>query len=160
MPEKVYEILEQMKISYEKVEHPAAFTTEEADRYIEGIKGVRTKSLFLTNRKKTAFYLVIMDDSKQLDIARFQDKVNAKRIKMASSQSLMDKLGVMPGSVSVFGLINNAEHDVQVYFSQDIVEEERMSFHPNCNTVTLFLKTKDIFRFIEAMGNNYQSISL
>lgn len=64
----VYEKLNELHIPYEVVEHPAVYTTDEADAYIEGREGVRTKSLFLTNKKKTAFYLLVMDEAKRLDI--------------------------------------------------------------------------------------------
>lgn len=60
--------LKQLRISYDMVEHPTALTTQEADYYIEGMEGVRTKSMFLTNKKKTIFYLLFMDDQKQQDM--------------------------------------------------------------------------------------------
>lgn len=147
-------------ISYQIVEHPPVFTTEEANRYIEGWEGVRTKSLFLTNRKKTAYYLIIMDDSKRLDMAKFEETIKEKRIKMASPANLKEKLGLEPGSVSIFGLLNNTTKDVQVYFDQDIMPEKIMSFHPNDNTKTIFVKTTDILNFIEAIGYDYHTIAL
>lgn len=70
---KVVEKLEELAISFEVVEHEPALTTEQADSFIEGIEGVRTKTMFLTNKKKTAFYLVIMDDKKRLDMELLKD---------------------------------------------------------------------------------------
>ena len=66
--QQVKDKLEELGISFDVVEHPPAFTTEQADSYIEGLEGVRTKSMFLTNKKKTQFYLLIMDDKKPLDM--------------------------------------------------------------------------------------------
>ena len=160
MHEEVLKKLNELAISYETVVHPPAFTTEEANQYIEGKEGVRTKSLFLTNRKKTAYYLLIMDDSKRLDIAKFQDSVEGKRLSFASPIHLMEKLGVEPGTVSIFGIMNNHEKDVQIYFDADIITEEIMSFHPNFNEITLFLKTSDILRFIEELGYTYHTVTL
>ena len=160
MHEEVLKKLNELAISYETVFHPPAFTTEEANQYIEGKECVRTKSLFLTNRKKTAYYLLIMDDSKRLDIAKFQESVGSKRLSFASPIHLMEKLGVEPGTVSIFGIMNNHEKDVQIYFDADIITEEIMSFHPNFNEITLFLKTSDILRFIEELGYTYHTVTL
>lgn len=160
MTNRVMTKLDELAISYETVEHPPVYITEEANRYIEGKEGVRTKSLFLTNRKKTAYYLLIMDDSKQLNMPNFQETVEGSRIKFSSPVSLMEKLGLEPGAVSIFGLINNEEKDVHVYFDKDIITEERMSFHPNTNTITLFIKTQDVLSFVEELGFTYQTITL
>ena len=144
--------LDELNIEFEQVDHPAALTTEEADKYIEGIEGVRTKTMFLTDKKKTQWFLLVMDDIHRLDMARFEEITGAKRMKMASAESLMEKMGLTPGSVSIFGLLNNKDHDINVYIEKAIVDEERMSFHPNDNTKTIFISTPDMFRFFEHMG--------
>lgn len=144
--------LDELNIEFQLVEHEAAFTTEQADKFIEGIEGVRTKTMFLTDKKKTQWFLLVMDDVHRLDMARFEEITGAKRIKMASSESLLEKMGLTPGSVSVFGLLNNADHDIKVYVEKAIIDEARMSFHPNDNTKTIFISTPDMFRFIESEG--------
>lgn len=158
--EKLATYLEKEGIAYDVVEHPAAFTTEEADRYIEGYEGVRTKSMFLTNKKKTSYYLVIMDDAKSLDMDSFKDIVHTNRIRMASEQSLQQKMDLVPGLVSPFGLLNNKEKDIQVYFDQEILDKPVQTFHPNDNTKTLFVKTEDIIRFIERLGFEVHKVIL
>ncbi|CYY43820.1 prolyl-tRNA synthetase [Streptococcus suis] len=105
MDKLVFESLADLGMDYTIVEHPPALTTEEADRYIEGVEGVRTKSMFLTNKKKTAFYLLIMDDQKQLDMDQFRDLVGANRIRMASSDSLMEKNALACGCGICFWLV-------------------------------------------------------
>lgn len=158
--EQVLKVLERLGISIELVEHEPAFTTEEADKYIKGIEGVRTKTMFLTNKKKTQYYLLIMDDKKLLDMDKFRDMVGANRIRMASSDSLLSKMGLPPGTVSPFGLLNNMEKDIKVYFDQEIMSEERMSFHPNTNDKTIFIKTCDLLRFLEEIGFESHVIEL
>lgn len=79
-----------MDISFDLVEHPPALTTEEADRYIEGKEGVRTKTLFLNNRKKSAYYLVILDDTKRLDMKKLGEIINEKGIQFGSSENLIE----------------------------------------------------------------------
>lgn len=160
MFDKVASRLADLGISYEIVEHEPALTTEQADRLIEGIEGVRTKTMFLTNKKKTQFYLLIMDDQKKLDMDLFKDLVGANRIRLASSESLFEKMQLPAGVVSPFGLLNNPEKDILVYFDKEIVEEERMSFHPNTNEKTLFLKTTDLFRFLKEIGFDYEIVEL
>lgn len=88
----VIDKLTDLGIAFEVVEHEPALTTEQADSFIEGIDGVRTKTMFLTNKKKTQYYLLIMDDQKQLDMDRFKELAGANRIRMASADSLYDKM--------------------------------------------------------------------
>ena len=153
--------LQELGIAFDVVEHPPAFTTEQADSYIEGMEGVRTKSMFLTNRKKTQYYLLIMDDKKRLDMDDFKVQVGADRIRMASLDSLAEKMSLPAGTVSPFGLLNNEEKDIQVYFDKDIInEEERMCFHPNTNDKTIFLATQDLFKFLTHLGYDYQILEL
>lgn len=158
--EKVYQKLDELGITYEVVEHPPALTTEEADRYIEGKEGVRTKTLFLCNKKSTAFYLVIMDDEKRVDMKRLGELLEEKGMKFCSPEKLMLKMGLPPGTVSLFGLLNNVEHDIKICLDRKILSEEIMTFHPNDNTRTLFLSTEDMNRFIEAMGYERRVIEL
>ena len=152
--QQVANTLQELGITFDVVEHPPVFTTEQADSYIEGMEGVRTKSMFLTNRKKTQYYLLIMDDKKRLDM------VGANRIRMASADSLAEKMNLSAGTVSPFGLLNNAEKDIQVYFDKDILSEEIMTFHPNTNEKTIFIKTQDLFRFLDSIGFTYEFLTL
>ena len=140
--QKVKDKLDELGIEFDVVEHPPAFTTEQADSYIEGLEGVRTKTMFLTNKKKTQYYLLIMDDQKPL------------------AESLAEKMQLPAGTVSPFGLLNNEEKDILVYFDQDIVSEEIMTFHPNTNEKTIFVKTQDLFRFLESIDFNYEILTL
>ena len=160
MYQKVADTLNELGITFHIVEHEPALTTEQADRFIEGIEGVRTKTMFLTNKKKRNFYLLIMDDAKRLDMDVFKDIVEEKQIKMASAETLNDKMMVPPGVVSPFGLLNNEDKDINVYFDQEIVTEERMSFHPNTNEKTIFINTQDLFTFLKVIGYEPHIIKL
>ena len=152
--------LQELGITFDVVEHPPAFTTEQADSYIEGMEGVRTKSMFLTNKKKTQYYLLIMDDKKRLDMDDFKVQVGADRIRMASLDSLAEKMNLPAGTVSPFGLLNNEEKDIQVYFDKEIIDEERMTFHPNTNEKTIFISTTDLFKFLQDLGYSYEVLEL
>jgi Ala-tRNA(Pro) deacylase len=152
--------LDEMNIEYDVVHHAPANTTAEADHFIEGMEGVRTKSMFLTNKKKTEFYLLVMDDAKRLDFHQFEDLTGAKKPKMAHDDLIEEKLGLHPGIISPFGLMNNKEHDVKVYFDKDMLEEKILTFHPNINTSTIFIDTKDVLQFVKNVGYEYQVIDL
>lgn len=160
MYQKVVDRLNELGIPFQIVEHEPVLTTEQADRFIEGIEGVRTKTMFLTNKKKRNFYLVIIDDAKRLDMDVFKEIVEENRIKMASAETLNDKMMLLPGTVSPFGLLNNRDKDIQVYFDQEIVSEERMCFHPNTNEKTIFVNTKDLFTFLKEIGYEPHVIKL
>ena len=152
--------LQKLDIKYEMVDHPAAKTTAEADAYIAGKIGVRTKSMFLKYKKKN-FYLVIMDDTKRMDFKEFQELTGTKRILMAHDSDIEDQLGLEAGIVSPFGIMNNAAHNIQIYFDQDMLDENiPLTFHPNINTHTIFLSTADLMKFIKAQGFDYQIIDL
>ncbi|OFO41982.1 prolyl-tRNA editing protein [Anaerococcus sp. HMSC075B03] len=152
--------LKELEIDFKIVDHPPVTTTELADKYIEGHDGVRTKSMFLTDRKKKNFYLVILDDYKRLDMDRFKDIVGEKKVKMASENSLMEKMKLPAGTVSPFGLLNNEDHDIKFFMDKEIVDEEIMTFHPNINEKTLFLKTKDLFKYLDNIGYEVNIIEL
>lgn len=152
--------LKELEIDFKIVDHPPAFTTEEADKYIEGHDGVRTKSMFLTDRKKKNFYLVILDDYKRLDMDLFKDIVGEKKVKMASENSLMEKMKLPAGTVSPFGLLNNEDHDIKFFMDKEIADEEIMTFHPNTNDKTLFLKTKDLYKYLDNIGYEVNIIEL
>lgn len=156
----VYEVLDRMNIPYERVEHPAAHTCEEADRYIEHLPGIRSKTLFLTNKKKTQYYLVIMDGAKPLDIKSFSDLVDDRHLSFASEERMKEQLATSPGMVSVFALINNRAHNVRVVIDKELTDREFITFHPNINTVTIQISMADMFRFLEAMGNPVTTIRL
>ncbi|RLK63122.1 prolyl-tRNA synthetase associated domain-containing protein [Atopobacter sp. AH10] len=158
--QQVKDRLEELGMTYHIVEHEAALTTEQADSFIEGMEGVRTKSMFLTNKKKTAFYLLVMDDSKRMDMEKVCEIVGEKRLKMASSASLEEQMQTKPGVVSPFGLMNNEGKNIHVYFDREILLEKIQTFHPNDNTKTIFLKTEDVLSFVKSIGFDYHIVDL
>ena len=150
--------LTELHIDYKLVNHPAADSTEEADKYNEGYNGVRTKTLFLKDKYKN-FYLVTMDDAKRFDFKKFQTLVNTKRISMANEDDVK-LLGSYIGIISPLSLINNTIENIKIYFDKEMLDENILTFHPNINTHTIFLKTEDVFSFIEKQGYTYSVVTL
>lgn len=156
---KVLEYLKNKKMKYEIIYHPPAITTEEADKYIEGKEGIRSKTMFMANKKDKKFYLIIMDDSKRLDIKKMNEIINDK-LHFAKEVQLIEKLGLKPGTVSIFGLLNNKDHDINIYLDKEIMNEKLITFHPNDNTATIFITVEDMLKIFDDLDYNYEVIEL
>lgn len=156
---KVFDYLKELNIKYDVVYHEAAFTAEDADKYIEGKEGVRSKTLFMSGRKNRNFYLIIMDENKRVDIKSLNVLLNEK-LSFASSEHLKNKLGLAPGVVSLFGLLNNTEHDIHVVVDKELLNESIMTFHPNDNTATIFISMDDMFKVLDDLKYEYKLIDL
>ncbi|RVU53947.1 prolyl-tRNA synthetase associated domain-containing protein [Anaerosphaera multitolerans] len=156
----VYNLLKNLNISFSVVEHPPVYTTEEADKYIEGIDAVPTKTLFLCNRKKNKYYLVIMDDKKILDMKKLGDLIGEKGMKFASPEKLKEKMDLTPGMVSIFGLMNNTTHDINLCLDRDMLDSKNLTFHPNDNTKTLIIATKAIYKLLKKLDYEFKIIDL
>ncbi len=160
MKEQVFKELEKMGIEYEVVNHPPVFTTQEADAYIEGKEGVRSKTMFMSDKKKRNFYLLILDDSKRLDIKKIGEQINEKSLRLGNEENLKSKMNLKFGSVSPFGLLNNKDKDIKVYVDKEILNEKIITFHPNENDVTIFIKITDMFKFFDNLNYKYELIEM
>lgn len=142
---QVEQYLTSHNIEYILHEHPPVFTCEEAKKHCAHISGLHTKNLFLTNKKKTRFLLVVLPAHKRADLKKIEQIVDEKKLTFGKPELLMEKLGLKPGSVSPFGLINDTNCDVEVFVDEEVHQADRVSFHPNRNTASLEL-TGDMFR--------------
>jgi len=149
----VLDRLAALGISYERYEHPPVATVEEAEKHWAGIDAMHCKNLFLRNQKGDRHYLVIIAHTKRADLRGVATQVGDGKLSFGSPERLMTHLGVTPGSVSPFGLINDRGHHVRVYLDRDLKSASRVSFHPNINTVTLVLRFSDFERFLADCGN-------
>lgn len=160
MKQLVYDNLDKLNIKYEIVNHPPALTTKDADDFIEGKYGVRSKTMFMSDGKKRNFYLLILDESKRLDIKKIGESIGEKSLRMGSTEYLKEKMNLQFGIVSPFGLLNNKEQDIKIYFDKELINEEIITFHPNENTATVFLKIVDVFKFLDYLGYKYELIEM
>ena len=156
---EVFGYLDNLGIKYDIVNHPAAFTTEEADKYIEGMEGVPSKTMFMAGKKDKNFYLFIMDENKRLDIKKLSLLIG-DRLYFGKEEDLKSKMGLVPGMVSLFGLLNNKEHDIKVYIDKDIELEKIITFHPNDNRATIFISVSDMFKILDDLDYSYELIEL
>lgn len=159
MPSTVKKYLTERSIQFKLFEHPAVFTCEEAKKHhiYNNIRGVHSKNLFLKDKKSRRFYLLIIPEDKKANMDDIGLLVNDK-LKFANEVDLKELLGLTPGSVSPFGLINDKEHKVEILIDKEIWESEYVSFHPNINTETLELSKDDFHKYITTLGNKYRTI--
>jgi Ala-tRNA(Pro) deacylase len=140
-------------MAFERFEHPPVATVEEARKHWAGIDAMHCKNLFLRNQKGNRHYLVIIAHTKRADLRGVANQIGDGKLSFGSPERLMTCLGVTPGSVSPFGLINDREHHVRVFLDRDLKSASRISFHPNVNTATLTMTFTDFERFLADCAN-------
>jgi Ala-tRNA(Pro) deacylase len=156
----VYDRLAELDISYERHDHPPLPTVEAAEQYWSGIDATHCKNLFLRNQKGDRHYLVVLQHSKKADLRSVADQIGDGKLSFASPERLQTHLGLTPGSVSPFGLINDRHHSVRVVLDRDLKQAQRLSFHPNINTRTLVVSGADFQRFLQACGNPVRYVTV
>ena len=153
---KVFDTLERLNIPYEVYEHPPLDTIEIALKYWKDIDATHCKNLFFRNHKGNRHYLVIVKDTTPFSIHSLEKKLKQGKLSFGSEKRLAKYLGVKPGSVSPFGLINDREHHVYLFIDRQLKQSDKISFHPNDNTASLVLRFDDFMRYLEDMGNGYE----
>jgi Ala-tRNA(Pro) deacylase len=158
--QRVGDYLASLGIAAERHNHPPVATVEDGEVHWAGIDATHCKNLFLRNQKGTRHYLVILMHTKRADLRAIADQIGDGKLSFASPDRLMTHLGVTPGSVSPFGLINDAEHHVRVFLDRDLKSAARVSFHPNINTATWVLAWDDCERFLGSVRNQVRYVSV
>ena len=157
---ELYEVLEKLNINFEYYEHPAAPTIEIAKKYWKDLDATHCKNIFLRNHKGNKHYLVSFEHEQTLSIKTLEQKLKQGKLSFASGWRLEKYLNIKAGSVSPFGLINDKENHVTVFLDKNLLKTETISFHPNINTASLVIKTKDFVKFMDWTGNNYEFLEL
>lgn len=155
-PAELYELLDSLKIPYEYIEHPPVPTVEEAMKYWSGIDSGHCKNIFFRNHKGDRHYLVILYYDSKLNIRELEQKLRQGKLSFASDRRLMQYLGLTPGSVSPFGLINDHTRHVHLFIDRTLLSHDRLSFHPNTNTASLIIPREGLFRFLDHTGNTWE----
>lgn len=157
---KLYDLLEKLSIEFEYHEHPPVATIEDAKIHWRDLNSGRCKNIFFRNHKGDRHYLVILEHLRQLNIRDLEKRLKQGKLTFASDQRLKKHLGVEPGSVSPFGLINDESHHVYVFIDEKLDESDRLSFHPNINTASLVIYKTDFLKFLNYLGNTFEFIKL
>ena len=141
------DLLKSKSLNFQIHTHEPLFTVEDSENYRGNIIGEHTKNLFLKN-KKNEFFLLSCDENARIDLKRFSKSIGAKNLSFANENYLKKYLGIRPGSVSPFALLNDKEDCVKFYLDEKLVKGELINFHPLVNTTTISLKTNDFINFI------------
>lgn len=149
----IYTFLMDNGIEYEEVKHEAVFTCEEAEKMELTIDGVHTKNLFLRDRKGGNHYLVIVSYQKSVDLKSLAGVIGETKLSFGSPERLMKYLKLEPGSVSILGVMNDPDHNVQVVIDKEIWEASRVLCHPLVNTATLSISHEGLELFLCATGH-------
>ena len=158
--EKVLTQLQAWEIPYTLYTHPAAPTVEIALKYWKDVPATHCKNLFFRNHKGDKHYLVIFACEQQLQIHDLEKRLGQGKLSFASPERMQKYLGLSPGSVSPFGLINDAQHEVQLFVDENLAQAEKLSFHPNDNTASVVISGSDFLKFLQHCRNSYQFTAL
>lgn len=157
--EEVFKVLKHLEINYERRDHPPVFTVAEADKYDRG-EGAQSKNLFLRNKKGDKHFLVVLEGGKQIDLRQLQQQLQQNKLSFASPERMMQYLGLTPGAVSPFGLINDSDKSVTVVVDEDLLKAPKQGFHPNVNTATVIIGTDDFKKFLSWSGQKILLLAL
>ncbi len=168
--QRVYDYLQQHAIPYTCYHHPEGKTIEEAKRWWHDDGSVHCKNLFFRNHKGNQHYLVCFHCDHDMDIHDLEQRLKASliaagknspgKLSFASPERMMRYLGLEPGSVSPFGLINDEEHHVHLFLDENLQKADTLSFHPNDCRGTVVIRRSDFERYLAELGNEYQYIKL
>lgn len=158
---RVYDLLDELGLEYERLDHNPAMTMEVCREINESLGAVICKNLFLCNRQKTQFYLLMMPDNKPFKTKELSTQIGSARLSFADAAAMEKYLDITPGSVSVMGLMNDTGGHVQLLVDEDLLKEEYVGCHPCINTSSLRLRTQDVFGpFLQHIGHTLTVVHL
>jgi len=152
-PARLLAFLDELGISTRTVEHEAVFTVEEARALRGDLPGGHTKSLFLRD-KKGMLALVTMPADERADLDGLARRIGSRRLSFASPRRLAAYLGVEPGSVSPFAVVNDPSGEVPVWLARELIGEDVVWLHPLVNTVSTAISPADLLRFLDAVDHS------
>jgi Ala-tRNA(Pro) deacylase len=156
----IYQFLADHDIEYERHDHEPVFTCEEADRLVPSLPAAKTKNLFLRDRKGRRHFLVVVGYGKTVDLKALSSLLGVSRLSLASPARLKRYLGVDPGSVSILGIVNDANQEVAVIVDRDLWGAQAFRCHPLVNTSTLVISRDDIQRLLKITDHQVRILTV
>jgi len=153
-----YAFLDEHRIVYQRCDHPAVYTVEEAARLVPPLPGAKTKNLFLRDKAGRRHFLVCVPAAKQVDLRALSETLDANRLSFGSADRLKRYLGVEPGAVTLLAVFNDPGGAVSLFVDEDLWQAEDFQFHPLVNTATLVISRPEVARFVELTGHALQVI--
>lgn len=158
---RTYDFLDSLGIAYQRTDHGPADNMEACNEIDAVLDVLICKNLFLCNRKKTNFYLLMMPGDKKFKTKELSSQINSPRLSFADPEDMLKYLDIEPGAVSIMGLMNDKEHAVRLLIDEDVLEGEYLGCHPCVCTSSLKIRTGDVVEtFLPATGHGYQTVHL
>ena len=158
---RVYDLLDRLGVSYQRIDHEAAMTMEACQAIDEALGATICKNLMLCNRQCTVFYLLLTPGEKVFKTSELSKKIGSSRLSFAKGEYMEQFLDITPGSLSILGLMNDKEKQVNLLIDEDVLKGEYIGMHPCINTSSLKLKTADLVeKVIPAMGHTPTIVTL
>lgn len=158
---RCYDFLDSLGISYERIDHEALYTMEACRDAEKILNCTVAKNIFLTNKRRDAFYLLMLSGDKKFRTSEVSKMIGSTRLEFADESYMLELLDILPGSVSIMGLMNDTSGRVNLLVDSELFGGEKFACHPCVNTSSLRIDTKDVFeRFVPATGHSYKVLDL
>jgi len=160
MTKDIFEILDSLSIQFERIDHPAVYTSEEARRVVPHRPAKAAKNLFLRDKKGKRHILLVVDDQKSVRFKEIERQTGLTHLSMGSPERLKRHLGVTQGAVSLLEMMNDPEGNVEVLIDREMWAGEKIQAHPLVNTATVVMSIADMTKFIESSGHSIQFVDV
>lgn len=158
---QIYEYIKNKQIWYEITEHKAVYSMSEISEVEIPYPEADAKNLFVRDDKKENYYLITVRGNKRVNLKEFRKENNTRPLSFASEKELEEIIQILPGSVSPLGILNDKENKVKVFLDKEFIEKtDIIGIHPNDNTATIWLKTKDLINIIKEHGNKVELVEI
>ena len=158
---RVYDLLDQLSMEYDRLDHEAAMTMEACKDIDDALGATICKNLFLCNRQKTQFYLLLIPGDKTFHTKELSSQIGSARLSFADAEFMEKFLDITPGAVSIMGLMNDVECNVRLLVDEDVLKGEYLGCHPCVNTSSLKLRTQEVFdKFLKAVNHDMTVVHL
>ena len=158
---RTYDYLDRLGIEYQRTDHERADNMEACNEIDAVLSVIICKNLFLCNRQRTDFYLLMMPGDKKFKTKELSKQINSARLSFASAEDMLKYLDIEPGAVSIMGLMNDHDHAVRLLIDEDVLKDEFIGCHPCVCTSSLKIRTEDILRvYLPAVGHSLQTVHL
>ena len=158
---RVYDLLDSAGIEFQRIDHEAVYTIGECKERETLLNAKICKNLFLCNRSRTNFYLLMIPGEKKLKMKELSEQLGLSHLSFASEKDMEEFLDITPGSVSIMGLMNDKDNKVQLLVDEDVINSEYLGCHPCINTTSLRLKTMDVFeKLLPILEHDFVTVKL
>ena len=156
----IYGFLDTHDITYERYDHPAVYTCEEAERLVPPLSAAKTKNIFLRDRKGKRHFLVVVGYEKVVDLKALAALLDVPKLSLGSAQRLERYLGVEAGAVTMLGLVNDSGCEVELIVDRKLWAAKTFRCHPLVNTATLSISKEGLERFFEITGHEVRTLEV